>query len=565
MAATALEEVAARDERWIAASLARLSLVQKIGQMLIGGFQGTTFGPDAGSAIESGHLGGLIFFRWNLGEVDQVRRLTAEMQNLALDSVGLPLFLAIDQEGGAVSRLTHPASLVPSAMAIGATGDGTNAEACAAILASHLAQLGFNVNFGSVLDVNTNAWNPVIGTRSYGDSPALVAEMGTAAIRAHHPYGVLATAKHFPGHGDTFADSHRALPVVHHQWDRLQMVELPPFQAAIDAGVDMVLTSHVVFPSLDVSCCPATLSPRILKGLLREKMGFQGLVVSDAIEMDAIAHHYGVAEAAVQAARAGVDLILSVADRAGQEEIFWALLTAVEDGTIPVGDIDASVARILRAKYRLLPSSAGMKDEGLSPQTNRRLIQEIAQQSITLVRDREGLLPFRLEPSQRLGLLDLQASHFSPVEDGCGESPAGLLIRRYHPNTVSVVVEEANPEAPETIRTLAAESDVLLVITRSAIRHPSQASFARQILRTGKPTALLAARSPYDLLAFPKAPCFVASYCDQPCSLEAAIDALFGKSRFRGRLPVALAGLYPAGHGLGVRGSGADRQRFRPE
>jgi len=338
-----------------------MTLHQKIGQMLLFGWSGDT--PEASRAVSAhaaalvGELavGGVVLMGRNVGPPNQTRATIAELQALAKANNLPPLFVAVDQEGGRVQRLGPPHyPKHPTARAVGETRDPEQARAAARAIGEELRALGFNWDFAPVLDVNNNPHNPVIGDRSYGDDPALVAAMGAAAVRGfQEDAGILACGKHFPGHGDTDTDSHHALPRISHDRARLETVELVPFRAALDAGLAAVMTSHLLFPALDPDL-PATLSPAVLTGLLREEMGFEGLIITDDLEMKGVAEGWGAPEAAVLAVLAGADLLLCCHAWETQRAIRQALLKAMETGRLSEARLDKAAARIAAAKARWL-------------------------------------------------------------------------------------------------------------------------------------------------------------------------------------------------------------------
>ncbi len=332
-------------------------LHEKIGQMLLFGWSGDT--PDenrtvnahAAALVDEFAVGGVVLMGRNVGPPAQTRATIAELQGKA-KARGLPLlFVAVDQEGGRVQRLGPPHyPKHPAARAIGNTGDPAQARAAAWRIGEELRALGFNWDFAPVLDVNNNPNNPVIGDRAYGDDPALVAAMGTQAVRGfQEDAGILACGKHFPGHGDTDTDSHHALPRIPHGRDRLDAVELVPFRAALEAGLAAVMTSHILFPALDARL-PATLSPAILTGLLRGELGFDGMIITDDLEMKGVAEGWGAAEAAVLAVQAGADILLCCHTWETQREIRQALVAAVETRRLPESRVDEAVSRITQAK-----------------------------------------------------------------------------------------------------------------------------------------------------------------------------------------------------------------------
>ncbi len=330
-----------------------MTLHQKIGQMLLFGWSGDTpeqsgmVNAHAAALVDEFAVGGVVFMGRNVGPSEQTRAAIAELQARAKAQGLPPLFVAVDQEGGRVQRLGPPHYPPhPAARAIGDTGDPAQARAAAGRIGEGLRDLGFNWDFAPVLDVNNNPNNPVIGDRAYGDDPALVAAMGAQAVRGfQEDAGILACGKHFPGHGDTDTDSHHALPRIGHDRARLDAVELVPFRAALAADLAAVMTSHILFPALDPAL-PATLSPAILTGLLRGELGFDGLIITDDLEMKGVADGWGAAEAAVLAVQAGADILLCCHTWETQREIRQALIHAVQTGRLSEARVDESLARI---------------------------------------------------------------------------------------------------------------------------------------------------------------------------------------------------------------------------
>lgn len=332
-------------------SLKGMTLGEKIGQLLMVGFQGTDLNGNAQQLIQKLSVGGIILFGRNVStSPGELSRLCKDLQDTALGGrCSLPLFIAVDQEGGRVARLQPPYIVPPAAARLGETHSAEEVYSWYARVAKELKEVGINMNLAPVLDIHTNPTNPIIGDRSFGSDPVWVSHLGRAAIRALQDHGILAVGKHFPGHGDTHLDSHLALPWVDHSEERLKEVELKPFQGAIAEGVSGIMTAHVVYTCLD-SSYPATLSPRIVKGLLRRELGFSGLVLSDDLEMKAIERHYSLEKAAVLAIKAGVDLLLVCHSSEKQERVYQGLLKAVEEGEISLGELDEAITRVLAAK-----------------------------------------------------------------------------------------------------------------------------------------------------------------------------------------------------------------------
>ncbi len=322
-----------------------------IGQLLIGSLPGTTITPELRSLAREFQLGGVIVFSRNIEEPEQVAELSRDVQSLASE---LPLWVSVDQEGGRVARLRAPFTEWPPMAVLGRSGDEALAGRFAAALASELAAVGITLDYAPVLDIHTNPRNPVIGDRALAEDAEMVARLGASVIRGLQENGVAACGKHFPGHGDTSVDSHLELPLVEHPPDRIRRVECVPFRAAIRAEVAFIMTAHVLVPSFDEER-PATLSPTIVQGLLREELGFEGVILSDDLEMKAIAASYTVPEAAVQAVAAGCDgLLICSGSVEAQATTLEALVHAVEDGRIPYVRLEDSHKRLRRAKERML-------------------------------------------------------------------------------------------------------------------------------------------------------------------------------------------------------------------
>jgi beta-N-acetylhexosaminidase len=321
------------------------------GQLAIAGFAGTSIPADLRLLAREFDLGGVILFARNVEAPDQVAEISREAQSLVKE---LPLWVSVDQEGGRVARLKAPFTIWPPMMTLGRAGDEGLARRFAQALAAELKAVGISLDFTPVLDIRTNPTNPVIGDRALAERADDVARLGRTIITTLQETGIAACGKHFPGHGDTTADSHHELPLVEHPPDRLQAVEYVPFRAAIEAGVAAIMTAHILVPAYD-EASPATLSPRIVNGVLKKELGFGGLVVSDDLGMKAVSARYGLADATVRAIGAGCDVVLMCG--VSQEEQALALeavIRAVEDGTLPLDRVDDALARHRRAKERFL-------------------------------------------------------------------------------------------------------------------------------------------------------------------------------------------------------------------
>jgi beta-N-acetylhexosaminidase len=324
---------------------------RQAGQIAIAGFGGHSIPPDLKALAREFDLGGVIFFARNVESPEQVAELSREAQSLARE---LPLWVSVDQEGGRVARLKSPFTEWPPMLTLGRSGDEALAERFARALAAELKAVGISLDFTPVLDVLTNPKNPVIGDRSLAERAEDVARLGTVIIRVLQAEGIAASGKHFPGHGDTSVDSHFELPLVEHPPERLEAVELVPFKAAIKAGVASIMTAHILIPAFDEEV-PATLSPRIVDDLLKQQLGYDGLVLSDDLEMKAISGRYGIPEATVKAIGAGCDAVLMCGtDQDAQARAIEAVIRAVEEGTLPLERAEDALARHRRVKERFL-------------------------------------------------------------------------------------------------------------------------------------------------------------------------------------------------------------------
>lgn len=335
-----------------AEQLAAMTVEEKVGQLLIGGFEGTEIGDQATRLVQEYQVGGLILYGRNIAGAGQLVTLTNGLK--ALNGDGIPLFLSIDQEGGGVDRMPQEVRRTPGAYCVGQTGSVPAAQSYGDVLAAECAAFGLNLDFAPVLDVWSNPGNTVIGQRAFSADARTVAGLGPAAARRMMDQGIIPAVKHFPGHGDTAVDSHVGLPVVDKSPEELEETELIPFRAAIqsagtDGQVPAVMVAHILLTQLDPER-PASLSPAVVTGLLREELGFAGAVLTDDLTMGAVTQSYGLGEAAVLAVEAGCDILLVCHGQDSVPAVRTALLEAVASGRITAERLDESVYRILRLK-----------------------------------------------------------------------------------------------------------------------------------------------------------------------------------------------------------------------
>jgi beta-N-acetylhexosaminidase len=527
-----------------------MTLEQQIGQLFMVGFDGISPTPDILDLIQRCHVGGVIFFTRNIGTAQQVAALTRSLQETA-QAAGhrAPLLISIDQENGMVRRLGNDMTAFPGNMTLGAIGSEQLVYDVAQATGEELKALGINMNLAPVADVNNNPANPVIGVRSFGEDPQEVARLTAAAVRGYRAAGVISTLKHFPGHGDTATDSHRALPIIPHSMERLAAVELVPFARGIEAGADSVMIAHIFLPALmPPDELPATVSPAIIRGLLREQLGYAGVVISDCMEMDAITNTVGAARGSVLALKAGTDVVL-VSHRADRQRAsIEAALAAARSGELSPEAIRQAAERVLRLKQRLLswddalPATPSLWTGNAGHQ---HLAQRAYEQSTTLVRNEAALLPLHLEPTAPLLVLAPQPETFSQASDRVHHHEFFVESIRQRHSAVQALALSPRPTEAEYQQALQAASSaqVTIVLTMNANLDRSQRELMQALLQAGALVIGVAVGNPYDLLAFPALRTYLVTYEYTPPALAAAVRVLFGETQARGHLPVSLPGL----------------------
>ncbi len=521
-----------------------ITLEQAVGQKLLAAFQGYEAPTEFVGLLGRMQVGGVTLFRsMNVQNPSQVRDLTTALQTAAAIGEQPPLLICADQEGGQLLAMAGTTPF-PGNMALGATHSPELARRAGLAIGREIAAMGINVNYAPVCDVNINPQNPVIGTRSFGEDPAEVGRLGAAMIEGLQAAGVAATAKHFPGHGDTATDSHYGTPVLPFGEERLRRVELPPFSSAIEAGVKLMMTAHIALPGLTDSLkVPATLAPAIMRKLLRDDLGFQGIVVSDAMNMRAIQPGLGLVVDCIAATAAGVDLLLLADYGEDFQAVYAALLQAARRGLLAQGEIVASAERVLELKAWLgKQEQPGL--EVIQCEEHRALAYEISSYSVTLVRDSDGCLPLRLAADARIALILPRPADLTPADTSSYDRPVlAEMLRRYHP-TVDQIDVPTNPTSSDIGEVLqqAKGYDLVIVGTINAFQHSGQAALVNMLLEAGSKVIAVALRLPYDLPAYPGAPTYICTYNLQPPSMESLADALWGRIPFVGRLPVTVMG-----------------------
>lgn len=529
----------------ISAILNELTLEQKIGQLLMPDFRKwngknvTTISEDIASMIKEYHIGGVILFRENFVNRNQTKNMISQFQSHA----EIPLMFAVDQEGGLVTRLPF-APRMPGNMALGATGDPSLARDVGIAIGSELRELGIHINFGPVVDINNNPDNPVIGVRSFGDNKEQVAAMGIAYMKGLNDAGIAAVAKHFPGHGDVDLDSHYVLPSSEKGLEQLYNLELHPFQALIDENVQGIMTAHITYDQIEPAMLtsqkdglpielPATLSSIIITDILREQMGFQGLVFTDAMNMKAITDHFGPIEAAVRAIEAGVDIVLMPDNL---ELVYHGIIEAVESGGLSEERIDQSVARVLLFKEsKLFKSDNAIEIDVAEAQ---EIEQRVANASITLVHN-DGFIPLKENADERIALVATSRGLLRSLENA---------VKPYRWRIEPILLERnTNWSGSLTLdqEQRLKNTSKVFIVTNSATSQDRdidewQMKTIQSVIDQDIPAIVIAARNPYDMVILQGMQSYIAQYDTGNASFKATIDVIFGKMNATGKLPIIL-------------------------
>lgn len=539
----------------VEALLAQMSLEDKLGQMLMPGIAKTFVDEGAAQVISTYHVGGIWITSRNILNSNQAGELTAALAAVQAQTMpAVPLFISIDHEGGMVNRFPYGGGVTafPSAMALGATGDPALAYLMALYQAQELRALGFNMNLAPVLDVNQDKLNPVIGIRSFGADPAQVAAFGEQYSLGLQAGGVIGVAKHFPGHGNVAVDSHFDLPVVPGDLAALEATDLLPFQRVLRVGLPGVMAGHLMLPALDPDL-PASLSPAILDGYLRQRLGFGGVILTDDITMGALARYRGRGEAVVLAVLAGADLLPidttdPLAETAGARDALW---TAVQTGRLTVERIDASVRRILQLKlaYGLLAPAAPAPAPDLTADAGLAL--RIGEESVTQLRDDAGVLP--LAAGLRLLVITPEDGLRVYYRDGLAKTALGLQLAAAGFSVREILYKpKSNDPQAETrsvILQAAAQYDAVIFGTWDASidQMPSsgwQRSMAAELLSRNSRVIDVALRTPYDLRVLPGLVTGLATYGGVPAQMQALAEVLTGQRQASGQLPVPRAAVF---------------------
>jgi beta-N-acetylhexosaminidase len=519
------------------------SLERKVGQLMSVAFHGTRITSALEAMIRERGIGGVILYAENFTDASSLAKLIEDLGRIAREAKVAPLFFEIDQEGGPVIRVGKGATILPGQMALAATADPERSVRTAVnITATELRAIGVNWNFAPVADVNDEPANPVISNRSFSSDPVRVSSLAAAAVRAYDAAGFLCCAKHFPGHGSTTVDSHTGLPRIDVDRASLDRVALAPFRSAIAAGVPAIMTAHIVVPALDPTPdLPVTLSRPVLTGLLRASLGFNGLIVTDDLEMGAL-KSIGQSAAGLAALQAGADYLLFRFDESAQIEGHRRIVEAVRTGALSSARLDESYKRVLdtKRKFGILDGRRDGQVPDLA--VNARTALDLARASVTLLRNRD-VLPLR----GRAFAVSPANPDISVVP---GQPSLGAALAEKRRDTI-VETMTLHPSASEIERLVAAArpADVAVVGTTNLFAYPEQVELVRALART-KRVAVVALRGPYDVLSVPEIPAYLCAYDGRGPSLTATAEILVGERKPQGSLPAAVPGVFGVGAGM---------------
>lgn len=508
-------------------------LRQKVGQLFMVGFDALEPNEHIIKMIREYRIGGVILFRRNVHTPQQLAALCRKLQEVNAEVSDIPLLIAIDQEGGMVMRIEQGVTPIPSAMAFQQAGSVEDCEQLSHVSATEMRALGINMLLAPVLDVNNNRLNPVIGVRAFGEDPQTVVKYGMAALRGMQDAGVVATAKHFPGHGDTATDTHYSMAVMPHGRERMEAVELLPFNAAIAQGVGAIMTAHVMFPAIEADASvPATLSHAVLTDLLRGEMGFDGVVISDCLEMAAISEGVGIARGAVGTLRAGADIVLISHREARQRAGLDAVLEAVEQGSLSLDRVEQAVARVGRLKH-----ASAVREWAQLPEEPTGLMQhsalELAERVQRAALKVQGAFT-ALDASMPVALITIEVRSRSEIDEVAlsrNKEPRstmldGLLACGIKVSEYAMSADAPASEISEALQ-FAKDAAQIVLQTYNAVLVPGQ-----QQLLAALPQErlwLVAGRLPYDLDLAPLARGRLASYGCRPAALQPVVEKLVGR------------------------------------
>ncbi|HHU55201.1 MAG TPA: beta-N-acetylhexosaminidase [Acholeplasmataceae bacterium] len=514
-----------------------MTLKEKLGQLLFVGFSGHEYNDHIRTLVEDYKVGNIILFARNIKNIKQLSELNRTLHEEIIKNTGLMPLIAIDQEGGIVTRIMSGATFCPGNMTLAATNP-ENSYKVGEIMGKELSRLGINMNLAPSLDVNNNPKNPVIGVRSYSDDPELVSQLGVNFIKGLQSQGIIATAKHFPGHGDVEVDSHLGLPIVEHDKERLNTVELYPFKKAIASGVDAIMSAHIVFKAYEEENIPATISRKVMTDLLREELGFEGLIVSDCMEMKAIDDHYTTAKGVALGIHAGLDMVFVSHTLEKQIGALKEIENLINLGKISMEEIDQKVERILKYKektYKTIKEYFFDNKENLKyfeEPENKEFAQKVVDDSLTIVKGE------KLKLEGKTLLLATIPYATTIVEDELDTRNIIDAVKREVPeiDTLEMPMKDIDLSLLEKLD----QYDQVVVCSYNASNFEKQAEMINMIIKRAKKTFILSTRNPYDLLFIRNAENYACLYEYTPNSVRTIVKYLKGEIEPKGKLPIKL-------------------------
>ena len=519
-------------------NLKDLSLNEKIGQLLLIGIKGYILSEEMKNMIKEYKFGNFILFSYNIRDLNQLEKLTRDIHNEVIKSLGIIPFIAIDQEGGLVTRIKDKNTYYPGSMTLASTNI-SNAEIIGHMMGKDLLSLGINMNLAPVLDVNNNPKNPVIGIRSYSDNPETVSQFGNSLIKGMQEEGLIATCKHFPGHGDVEMDSHLGLPKLNFDINRIDKIELKPFKDAINIGVKNIMTAHIIFKEIDNEN-PATLSENILKGILRNKLKYNGIITSDCMEMKAISEGITTPIGAIKGLKAGIDLVCIGHSKDPQISSINEIKKAVDENYINIDEIDEKVKRILEYKrqiYEIMNHKFFNNKENLNifnDDSNCKIIQNIVDSSLTYVNGK------KLELKGKILLYSCKPYNINLKEDSNKGDQENIiyLINKEIPSIHTI--EYKKNEYSEELINKSKDYDTVIFISFNAFINPLQAKMINELNKICHNFFVISIRNPYDYLKFEKNINYYTMYETTPNSIRTIVKFLKGEIEAIGKLPINL-------------------------
>ena len=511
-------------------SVKDMTLKEKLGQLILPGFHSTTYDEQIRTLIEDYHVGNVILFTRNFENAKQVRELTKKIHEEVYKHTGHIPFIAIDQEGGLVTRMMKDVTFAPGPMSASASIDDATYYT-GKMLAEDMIRLGMNLNLAPSLDVNNNPNNPVINVRSYSDDPKVCAKLGKRFIEGSLEFGVLACAKHFPGHGDCEVDSHLGLPTINYDLDRIHQIEMHPFKENIN--VPAIMSAHIMFPAYD--SVPATLSRKILTNVLREELGFKGLILTDCLEMKAIADMYGTAQGACMAVLAGADICDISHTLEYQVKALQLLEEAVNDGRLTVEELDAKVERILRFKELTLPylEKYFYNKEMKFSEENNKLAQTIVDNSLTHIKGNNAKL------TDRTLVIAPVAMARTIIEDEFDDRNLAKVLRKEFSNLDVRELVSTDEFKNEIVSNLDNYDNVILFSYNAAVS-PKQVEFINAVLERKGETTVISLKGPMDYHKYNNLNNYLCLYEYTPNSIRTVVKYLKNELLPNGKLPVVL-------------------------